>query len=497
MIQAAANRAPSIPLTLYQVEPAELMQDVYFRRDFLELHAGGCTIDMIETSGFRLGSAIRPIDGTELEDLETPWGYGGPIAISHEYLREGLWLWRQRQREAGRIAEFVRLHPFANPVALQGYFDDLKFDRVTVSVDLEARRAKPHGEYSAATNNCIRRARNELKAIELGVEHADAFRRCYEAGLDRNNADPSYYFQPPFYEALMSAPWGKSWGASYQGEIVAVACFIFGGPLCHYHLSGADEVGRRKFAQYLLIDHALDHFAHRGFRAAHLGGGRTDRNDDPLLLFKRKFSRWRTAFYTGGIVFDAEAYATLSTGDRRRFLNYRFSLKPRPDVDAVSLRPATADDVARYFRLKCDVANVLWSGFTAPPDWRRLAPWFAKQVNCGSGREILMVEMRGHTIGYVYLDQKSDHLESTVAVAASESGRGVGRRVLKLVAELLDQRQERRPVEAWIFPGNVASVKAHEAAGFVLNPARGERCFSMPFAGDGNVQGCWVWRYAA
>lgn len=492
------DRPPTsaVPLTLYGVEPAALMRDVYFERAFMEMHAGASPVDVIERSGFRHGSSVRPIEGTDLEDMETPWGYGGPVAISHEHMREGLWLWRQRQREAGRIAEFVRLHPFTNPVGLRDYFDEIKFDRVTVSVDLAARRAQAGADYSVGTKYRIRRARRDLGPIQLEPRHAEDFRRCYEAGLDRNNAEHNYYFAPDFFEKLLAAPWARTWGAIWEGRIVAVACFVFGGVFCHYHLSGADAVGREKLGHYLLLDHALDHFAGLGFGIMHLGGGRSDRGDDALLEFKRKFSRWRTAFYTGGIVLDPQAYARLSTGDRRRFLNYRFALRPPPDMGEISLRRAAAADVLDYFRLKSDVSNVLWSGFTEPPDWRRLSAWFESRLTPGSSREIMMVDMNSHTIGYVYLDDKGDHLESTVGVATSEAGRGVGRRVLKAVADLLESRCEDRPVEAWIFPGNIASVKAHEAARFVHDAARGGRFFRMPFVNDTNVQEAWVWRRA-
>ena len=483
-----------IPLTLYGVSPEELAEDVYYRRDFFELHRGSGFIDCIEGPSFHAGAVVRAIEGTDLEDLETPWGYGGPIATSHEQMRQGMWLWRQRQREAGRVAEFVRLHPFLNPLAVHDYYADIKFDRVTIAVDLSLPREQRRRVYSEGTKNRLRRAARSMTVVRLGIEHAEDFRRCYETGLDRNNALSAYYFGDDYYETILASPWATCLGGQLDGEIVSIACFLHTGIFCHYHLSGSTSDGRAKFAHYLLLDHAFDYFSEKGARLMHLGGGRTERPDDALLEFKKKFSRWRLAFYTAGAIYDPEAYAQLSTGDTRRFLNYRFSLTPRDEVGDVVLRKATIQDLTSYFQLKCDVSNIFWSGHVSPPDWRHLSAWYTALFNENMKREVFIAEMHSRVIGYAYLDDKNDHLESTLGVAASESNRARGRHLLMEMVKILRERNETRSVEAWIFKENIASVKAHEAAGFVLDSSRPTRSSNMPFVKNGNIQSCWVWR---
>lgn len=482
-----------VPMTLYGITPDALMGDVYHRHDFLELHRASGYIDHIDGPTFRNGAVVRPIEGTEFEDMETPWGYGGPIATDHDAMRQGMWLWRQRQREAGRVAEFVRLHPFLNPLAVRDYYADIKFDRVTIAVDLTQSQAIRRRAYSEGTKHRLRRAAKNVSVVKLGAEHADSFQRCYVAGLDRNNALSGYYPHESYYERLLSMPWVTCFGADDGGEIVSVACFLHGQALCHYHLSGSTPVGREKLAHYILLEHAFDHFAERGQQVMHLGGGRTSRADDPLLEFKKKFSKWRIAFYTAGAIYDPEVYSQLSTGDTRRFLNYRFSLSPRDDVGDVTLRPASADDFLSYFQLKCDVSNIFWSGHDSPPEWRHLSEWYAGHIRPESRREIFIAEMNGQIVGYGYLDDKDDHLESTIGVAASQSSRSVGRRILVRLLDILRARSETRPVEAWIFPENVASVRAHEAAGFRLHTDRPPRTWSMPFIENGHFQNCWIW----
>ena len=107
-------------LTLHGLTPTELLDDVYFRPDYVRLHARPDKIDSLIRENFRHAAAVRPIPGTRFEDLETPHGYGGTSATDTSALVEGLAEWRERQRRAGRVAEFVRLHPFVNPMALRG-----------------------------------------------------------------------------------------------------------------------------------------------------------------------------------------------------------------------------------------------------------------------------------------------------------------------------------------------------------------------------------------
>jgi len=216
--------------------------------------------------------------------------------------------------------------------------------------------------------------------------------------------------------------------------------------------------------------------------------------DDPLLKFKTRFSPWRIPFYTGGMVFDRETYNRLAHGRNIRFLSYRFP--PMPDLrdEDVTLRLAEWADFPAFFRLKCDVDHVVWSGHTMPPLWDRLSAWYANHLNGGTGRRIFIAECGGLSIGYAYLDDHGDRLEVTIGVATSEAGRGIGRGILRLITRTLAKNKERRPVEAWIFQENLASVKAFEAAGFVRNRDRRPQRFDMPLVGGPRQQYCWAWR---
>ncbi len=482
--------------TLHEVSPRDVMRDVYFRRDFLALHARPDGIDMIAEDDFRHAAAIRRIPGTDLSDLETPWGYGGPVASDITALRDGLARWRQRQGASGRVAEFVRLHPFLNPMAMREAFDILRFDRLTVVVDLAEPAKARWRHYSKGTRYSINTARKKLRIRRLGAAEAPLFRALYEAGLARNRAADLYYFDERFYGELVAAEWAETWVAEAD-EPVAVACFLHGGPFAHYHLSGGTDAARRSFAHYLLIEHAITYFAQRGKRWLHLGGGQSATPDDSLYRFKTRFSPLRLPFYTGGLVFDRAAYVGLAR-DNDRILSYRFPVRRASTIqDVVRLRPARHDDLEVFFRIKCGIEDILWSGHAQPPEWETLAAWFHRQFEQHPVRRIFVAERGGKAVGYLYLDDRGDHLEVSVAVAADETGHGVCRTMLREVARMLGEAGERRPLAAWIFPDNVASVRAFEAAGFAKEDGGSARSRTVPFGDGRRDQHCWVRRAEA
>jgi sugar O-acyltransferase (sialic acid O-acetyltransferase NeuD family) len=305
------------PMTLKRFETRELLDDVYFRKDFVELHARhgyDCAIG----DAFSHSAAIVPIPGSGHFDLSTSWGFGGPLALDEPTLKMGLTLWKERQRAAGAVAEFLRLHPLLNPATLADHVDMLHFNRWIVMVDLEAGRAARWKYYSDSTRNCVRKATRALRVRRIGADEAVLFRELYESGLARNLAEKGYYFDGAYFEGLLAKPWAMAWLAEDGEGPLAVGCFLHaGGGICHYHLAGGNERARSLNAAYLILETAFEHYAEKGARTMCLGGGRSTAADDALLAFKSKFSPLRLPYYVAGIVHDPEVYDRLGGGGDR------------------------------------------------------------------------------------------------------------------------------------------------------------------------------------
>ncbi len=482
----------SLNLTLFKTTSEEVMSDVYFQKHFLKLHARPDQLDFMETSGFRHASVVRQIPHTDFEDLETPWGYGGPVALDWSEFWRGIGEWKQRQANKGRIAEFIRLHPFLNPLAFRGWLDQVRFDRLTVLIDLTESESLRHRYYSKGTRYCLRQADKALTVRTLEAGEGQLFKHLYESGLLRNNASDSYFMPLAHFEELIIAPWARVRVAEFNGRPVAVACFLYSRVFSHYHLSGGELIARETFAHHLLVEDAIKYSSDNGQRWMHLGGGRDRSLDDSLLLFKTRFSPRRVAYYTGGIIFDYQEYENLTKDRTGNFLSYRF--RPTSDLEnkSVNLRLATKNDFAFFFRLKCDIDNVVWSGHAAPPEWNFLKDWYFDKFKDNSVRQVFIGECDDRRIGYIYLLNKNSCIEVTLGIATTEAGHGMGRKLITLAMQKISELYDPRLIEAWIFEENKASVRAFEAVGFRKDTSRKPKSFNMPFLGNNRLQYCWT-----
>lgn len=312
-----------MPLVRLDLDWGNLAADVYFRPDFGALHARPDAIVGMERPDYRHIAAVRPVPGTSFYDLETPHGYGGPIAPTEATFSAGLADWRQQQRDQGRICEFVRVHPFFRVEGVRSEFDHLRQDRLTVTVDLARPGDNRRKNYSKTTRNIVKRALDTVTIRTLAGDEWPLFRDLYHAGLDQNTAQRHYYFDDNYYRDLLAAPWCRVYAASDRGEAVAAASFLVSGAIAHYHLSGQTPAGRDCHATYALLDHAFDRSAAEGAVYMHLGGGRGSDPADPLFQFKRKFSDLTLPFYIGGFIFDRELFSRLGGGRDNRFQSYR------------------------------------------------------------------------------------------------------------------------------------------------------------------------------
>jgi hypothetical protein len=314
-------------IPVHGLEATDIMNDIYFNPEFIQLYGAPDPIDTLETPQYKHGAAIRSIPGTDRTDMETPHGYGGPIARNISDLKDGIHAWRERQERAGHVAEFIRLHPFFDAGALDGLFDHLMVNRETVIVDMSVSREQHRAAYSKGTRHALRVAEQRLTVRDLAPNEGDILRRLHEDMLARNKAPKEAYFQVDSYRRLVVAPWSTTFLAEGDNGPVAAACFLSSGMgLCHYHLAGGNEEARQTKANYLLLETAFEHFSAQGALWMHLGGGRTAAVDDPLFRFKTKFSPLRVRFYTAGLIFDRDTYGRLGGGDGgSRFLGYRHS----------------------------------------------------------------------------------------------------------------------------------------------------------------------------
>ena len=246
----------------------------------------------------------RPIviDGevTDYRDIISPYGYGGPVIQSGSpeaygrLLEEFRGAFAEHCRERKIVSEFVRFHPLLNNVVYGKAMYDVALNRQTVAIDLTCGDL----EANSFSTNCKNKIRKAIKAgvtirMDAGGEFVEDFHRLYTLTMHKNDATDYYFFTKEYFAETMRSLRGHIFmlHASYGGEIVSSAMFMHHGPFVHYHFSATHPEFYRLACNNLLLAEAARWGQDHGKKWLHLGGGYTTAADDPLLVFKKSFTK--------------------------------------------------------------------------------------------------------------------------------------------------------------------------------------------------------------
>ena len=250
-------------------------------------------------------------------DSITPYGYGGFLLEGDETEENIKSLWKayvEKMKSENIVDNFVRYHPvLANAIPMKVCSDVIDLGK-TVSMDLSSEDVIWKNIHSK-NRNMIRKAEKNGIVIKhgQGLELFDDFIKIYNATMDKDNAEPYYYFKPKFYKSIhedLKDNYEMFW-AEYEGKIIAMSIMIFANGRLNYHLSGSDLQYRNLAPSNLLLYKAAMWGMEKGMKTFHLGGG-VGSGEDNLYKFKIAFNRFSDCqFSIAKHVFDNEKYDEL------------------------------------------------------------------------------------------------------------------------------------------------------------------------------------------
>jgi serine/alanine adding enzyme len=282
--------------------------DPYLLRAYVE---ASCVLDPGDPTLLHLGNAVmacivRAIPGSDVRDVTTPYGYGGPVGAADFYEAYDAWCAERRV-----VSTFIRYHPLfenhldaASPV-------NAAYSSPTVGWQLEGDLlAGMHGKH----RNTVRKAvRAGVTATASAAPDLAAFGTLYEMTMERQAA-AEYYFFPPAYWERLGALGDRLvlFDAMHEGEVVASALCMRGDRWLHYHLGATHNSARDLGASNLLLYEAALWGQEQELETFHLGGG-AGGHEDSLFAFKQRFSPYGLReFWVGKAVHDEHAYRELS-----------------------------------------------------------------------------------------------------------------------------------------------------------------------------------------
>lgn len=312
-------------------------QDIYFTPEYLALHELEADTKA-KLFIFRDGAEawIHPLlkrriaspeddQPTEWSDLESAYGYGGPLSSSSnaDFLARAWEAFDTWCAEEKVVAEFVRLHPLVGNETWLDPKTELLVDRETVSITLEEIMAQPDKAFSADSRYMVRRAEREGVVVRE-VPVAEGFERfldLYRTTMERLGAGEYYFFNDAYFTKLarLVEQHGFLLIAELKDEWVAGSLFLRGAEFLHYHLSASTPDRRIPGATNAILHQAARLGGQAGLRCLHLGGGRTPSGDDRLLRFKQSVGSGRHVFRIGKRVHNRAAYEDLCAAWEKKY----------------------------------------------------------------------------------------------------------------------------------------------------------------------------------
>ncbi len=261
-----------------------------------------------------LKTSIQGYSGfEEYYDIETPYGYGGPLV--NNYDKEFNVVFEESFLEFcyknNIIAEFVRFHPILENKNIFKNNIDIIFDRNTIVIDLSRGIERVWEEDITSKNrNMIRKGEKNNLQIQITEDYQE-FLEIYNNTMRKVNASSFYFFNEDYYKSIIKIKGISIFTVMLNEEIIATAIFMKYNKHFHYHLAGSKKEYLKLAPNNFLLWEAIKYAYKNECVDFHLGGGTNNSLENSLYKFKKSFSDTSKNFYIGKRVHNQEVYNKL------------------------------------------------------------------------------------------------------------------------------------------------------------------------------------------
>lgn len=248
---------------------------------------------------------------TQYYEIQSAYGYAGPCATNDNpiFLQNATEAFKSWCHDNNIIMEMIRFHPLAQN--WRYYHGEVIPKRKTVYVDLTSTNLL--ASYEVRVRTAIKKASNNGVTVRfmLPSEFLEFFPTLYSARMHQVAKRDFYFFKQEYFQAICNLDSARCVVAMQDDEVMAASIFLMCGGILEYHLSASTDTGRRLAATNLILHEAFLYAKQHGCTFAHLGGGATEQENDPLLFFKLGFSEKMAPFHIGQYVHDTQIYNEL------------------------------------------------------------------------------------------------------------------------------------------------------------------------------------------
>lgn len=302
--------------------------DVYYTFEYCKatekIEKGEAKLAILENN---LGKIIYPfilrridinIDiNTNLYDIITPYGYGGPY-IKGEIINMKTFrcMFEIYCKEQNIVSEVIRFHPLMNNHLQMQEYIDLQYIRKTTAVNLENGIEFIRTKYSSMNKRNIKKARKNgvyCVEVEKNETNINLFIELYNGTMKRNNALDFYYFSEEIITEMLkdtNLSTAHLLFAYFEGKVVSAVVIYLCGNIAHYHLGASKTEYLYLKSNNVLFDYMIDYSKLKKAEIIHLGGGYIE--NDGLFSFKSSFTNNNHfEYYLGKKIWDYKTYEKL------------------------------------------------------------------------------------------------------------------------------------------------------------------------------------------
>jgi sugar O-acyltransferase (sialic acid O-acetyltransferase NeuD family) len=291
---------------LLETDSSPVLIVVYFNQDYIALPI-----------------IIREIDGQNVYDTTSVYGYCGPIStICFDKLEKSHISYFQSSifnffKERNIISAFLRLHPLLFNQNIFKNFGEIVELSNTIAIDLSLTENEQKKQYRKSILYDINRLKkNGFEVFEAtSKQDIDAFISIYKKNMLKVNANEEYFFSKDyFYQFIDSVCFDKKLLlVKKDGEVCAGALFTIINGIIQYHLAGTSQKYINFSPMKLLIDEIRSIGNSLNAKYVHLGGGLSSDEDDTLFIFKSGFSKVKLKYQIWKLIVDEKKYNELVT----------------------------------------------------------------------------------------------------------------------------------------------------------------------------------------
>lgn len=299
-------------------------QDIYFTKEYYKMYErnGDGSGKLFYYSDGKGNVALYPfmlnkIYGYSLDqdyyDIETAYGYGGPISncLEERFLEEFEEEFMRYCKSNNIIAEFIRFHPLLKNETIFKNNIDVIYNRRTIYLDLTKGIERIWEEDIKSKNrNMIRKANKSGLCVEISHDYEN-FKEIYSNTMDKVDANDYFYFSDSYFSNLKNNDNCLLLNVKRENKIIAAAIFMGYGDYFHYHLAGSLKEELIYSPNNLMLWESIKYAINNGYKNMHFGGGLTDNLQDSLLKFKSSFSKTYKDFYIGKRIHNDKIYSHL------------------------------------------------------------------------------------------------------------------------------------------------------------------------------------------